>query len=128
MGILDRRRRQGAGRRREGDAVFVTVTSAAANFSMQFAGCSAQGRACRAVLLDAPWRAARHRGPGQRFNQTSVMCRVYQDKAGSRTWSIRDPVPQHDARRRDTHLQAWQGCRPRPGFPEDPVGYLANAA
>src|SRR5690349_1057334 len=38
--------------RREADAVFVTVTSPAANFSLQFAGCTPQGRGCRAVLLD----------------------------------------------------------------------------
>eukprot|EP01035_Chromulina_nebulosa_P065781 gene65781-90006_t len=40
-------------RSREDDTVFVAVTSTAATFSMQFAGCNPQGRACRAILLDA---------------------------------------------------------------------------
>ena len=50
MGILDAAGAKVQTNRREEDAVFVTVTSAAANFSMQFAGCSKEGRACRAVL------------------------------------------------------------------------------
>ena len=33
--------------RRAFDAVFVAVTSTAASFSLQFAGCNPQGRACR---------------------------------------------------------------------------------
>ena len=70
-------------RSREGDTVFVSVTSAAATFSMQFAGCTPQGRGCRAVLLDAALDRATVSGAQiNAFNQTSVMCRVYQDRAG----------------------------------------------
>src|SRR5690349_18409057 len=62
--------------RREDDAVFVAVTSTAASFSMQFAGCSPQGRACRAVLLDGPMeRSPATSAQINAFNQTSVMCR-----------------------------------------------------
>src|SRR4051794_19936405 len=69
--------------RREGDAVFLTITSPTEIFSAQFAGCSPQGRSCQALLFD------RQGGQGaptlaqlNAFNQTSVMCRLYQDKAG----------------------------------------------
>ena len=118
-------------RSRDGDAVFVAVTSAAANFSMQFAGCTPQGRACRAVLLDAAMdRAAVSAAQLNAFNQTSVMCRLYQDRAGAphvlysailfRTMTRDDAA---------THLQAWQGClADSRDFLKDPVGYLANAA
>lgn len=95
---------------RDQDSVFVAVTSTAANFSMQFAGCTPQGRECRAVLLDAAMdRAAVTGGQINAFNQTSVMCRIYQDRAGAphvlysailfRTMSRTDA---------ETHLQAWQ--------------------
>lgn len=117
--------------RRDADAVFVAVSSPAASFSIQFAGCNPQGRACRAVLLDGPME----RGPATSaqingFNQTSVMCRLYQDKAGVphilysailfRTMSREDA---------STHLFAWQGClADGRDFMRDPVAYLANAA
>src|SRR5689334_22831257 len=38
--------------RRDGDAVFLTVTSPTEIFSVQFAGCDAQGRNCQALLFD----------------------------------------------------------------------------
>ena len=118
-------------RSRDGDAVFVAVTSAAAIFSMQFAGCTPQGRACRAVLLDSAMdRAAVSAAQINAFNQTSVMCRLYQDRAGAphvlysailfRTMTRDDAA---------THLQAWQGCLADSlDFLKDPVEYLANAA
>lgn len=118
-------------RSREQDSVFVAVTSPAANFSMQFAGCTPQGRGCRAVLLDAPMgRTAVTGAQINAFNQTSVMCRLYQDRAGAphvlysailfRTMTRDDAA---------THLQAWQGClADSRDFLKDPVGYLANAA
>jgi hypothetical protein len=117
--------------RREADAVFVAVTSAAANFSMQFAGCNPQGRACRAVLLDRPM------GPGSvtaaqinAFNQTSVMCRLYQDRGGQ-SHVVYSAILFRTMTRDDaqTHLIAWQGCLADGiDFLKDPVAYLANAA
>jgi len=117
--------------RKEGDAVFVAVTSTAASFSMQFAGCSPQGRACRAVLLDGPME----RGPAtsaqfNAFNQTSVMCRLYQDKAAA-PHVVYSAILFRSMTREDaaTHLAAWQGClSDARDFLKDPVAYLANAA
>jgi Putative bacterial sensory transduction regulator len=117
--------------RKEEDAVFVAVTSAAASFSMQFAGCTPQGRACKAVLLDN----AMERGPANTaqmnaFNQTSVMCRVYQDRGGVPhvvySAMLFRSMTRDDA---STHLLAWQGClADGRDFMRDPVAYLANAA
>ena len=117
--------------RREADAVFVAVSSNVANFSMQFAGCNAQGRACRAVLLDRPL------GPGtvtgvqvNAFNQTSVMCRLYQDRGGQ-SHVVYSAILFKTMTRDDaaTHLIAWQGCLADAGdFLKDPAAYLANAA
>lgn len=117
--------------RREADAVFVAVSSPAASFSMQFAGCNPQGRACRAVLLDG----ALERGPAtsaqvNAFNQTSVMCRLYQDNAGAPhilySAILFKTMSRDDA---STHLFAWQGClADGRDFMRDPVAYLANAA
>ena len=117
--------------RREDDAVFVSVTSTVANFSMQFAGCNPQGRGCKAVLLDSLRDRTGVTGAQiNAFNQTSVMCRIYQDKAALphilysailfRTMTREDAT---------THLQAWQGCLvDGTDFLKDPVAYLANAA
>lgn len=117
--------------RREDDAVFVAVTSAAASFSMQFAGCSPQGRACRAVLLDGPMpRSPATSAQVNAFNQTSVMCRIYQDKAGA-PHAVYSTLLFRSMTRDDaaTHLAAWQGClADGRDFLKDPVAYLANAA
>ena len=131
MGILDAAGAKVQTNRREEDAVFVTVTSAAANFSMQFAGCSKEGRACRAVLLDSGMeRSAATVAQVNAFNQTSVMCRVYQDKGGL-PHVLYSAILFRSMSRDDaaTHLQAWQGClADARDFLKDPVGYLANAA
>lgn len=118
-------------RTREDDAVFVTVTSTAANFSMQFAGCTPQGRECRAVLLDAVLdRTLANAAQINAFNQTSVMCRIYLDR--SSTPHVLYSTLLFKAMSRDDatiHLQAWQGCLgDARDFLKDPAGYLANAA
>ena len=118
-------------RARDGDSVFVAVTSTTANFSMQFAGCNPQGRACRAVLLDAAMDRSSVSGAQiNAFNQTSVMCRIYQDRAATQhvvySAMLFQTMNRDDAA---THLQAWQGClADAHDFLKDPVGYLANAA
>ena len=117
--------------RREDDAVFVAVTSAAASFSMQFAGCTPQGRACKAVLLDhvlapKPLTGAQVNA----FNQTSVLCRVYQGRGGG-SHVVYSAILFRSMTRDDaaTHLLAWQGCLADANdFLRDPVAYLANAA
>lgn len=131
MGILDAAGAKVQTSRREGDAVFVAITSPVANFSMQFAGCSPQGRGCRAVLLDG----VMERSPAtvaqiNAFNQTSVMCRIYQDKTAL-PHVVYSAILFRSMTRDDaaTHLQAWQGCLgDARDFLKDPVGYLANAA
>jgi hypothetical protein len=117
--------------RRDGDAVFLTVTSPTEVFSAQFAGCDPQGRTCQALLFDrlggggAPTQAQLNS-----FNQTSMMCRLYQDKAGrphvmySALLFARDGRPEML-----THLNAWRGCiGDFNAFLKDPAGFLAGAA
>ena len=117
--------------RREEDAVFVAVTSTVANFSMQFAGCNPQGRACRAVLLDRPLGPASVTAAHvNAFNQTSVMCRLYQDR-GAQSHVVYSAILFRSMTRDDaeTHLIAWQGCLADAiDFLKDPAAYLANAA
>lgn len=118
-------------RRREDDTVFVTVTSAAANFSLQFAGCSPQGRACRAVLLDSalsprPVTAAQVNA----FNQSSVMCRIYQ-AAGGQPHVIYSTILTSSLKAAEAslHFQVWQGClADGQDFVRDPAAFLANAS
>ncbi|MEO8115879.1 MAG: hypothetical protein ABI655_15930 [Phenylobacterium sp.] len=116
--------------RNDADQVFVTVTSVAANFSVQFVECDAQGRACKAALFDnlsdqgAPTYAQLNG-----FTQTSVMCRAYEDRSGKphvvySTLLFADGARQHLL----TQLAAWQGCIGEfQRFVKDPAGYLASA-
>jgi len=117
--------------RRDGDAVFVSVTAPTEAFSAQFAGCDPQGRACQAVLFD---RLGAHGAPTlaqlNAFNQTSVMCRLYQDKAGkphvqySALLFAREGRPEMLM-----HINAWRGCiGDFETFLRDPTGFLAGAA
>lgn len=116
---------------READAVFVTVTSTAANFSLQFAGCNPQGRACQAALFDSLLDGgAPTLSQINGFNQTSVFCRIYQDKGGKAHAIYAALLVKSDTRDSTlTHLAAWQGCLGEArGFMRDPVAYLAEAA
>jgi hypothetical protein len=117
--------------RREADAVFLTVTSPTEVFSAQFAGCDGQGRNCQALLFD------RQGTEGQptlaqinAFNQTSVMCRAYQDKGGRAHVEYSTLLFAGAGRAEMTvHVNAWRGCLADFGaFLKDPNGYLAAAA
>jgi hypothetical protein len=116
--------------RREDDAVLVAVTSTAANFSAQYAGCNAQGRACKAVLFDNMVDQA---GPTfaqlNAFNQTSAMCRGYEDKASKPHVIYSTLLFDDDSRdRMKTQVAAWTGCIAEfRNFLKDPNGYLASA-
>lgn len=117
--------------RKEQDAVFVTVTSTAANFSLQFAGCNPQGRACQAALFDSLLDGgAPTLSQINGFNQTSVFCRIYQDKGGKAHAIYAALLVKSDTRDSAlTHLGAWQGCLGEAhAFLRDPVAYLAEAA
>lgn len=112
------------------DAVLVTVTSVAANFSLQFAACDAQGRACKAVQFDYMEDKA---GPTfaqvNAFNQTSATCRATEDRAGKphvlySTLLFEDEPYDHFR----THVLAWTGCIGEfRNFLRDPSAYLASA-
>jgi hypothetical protein len=122
---------QGQIARRDGDAVFVTVTSPTEIFSAQFAGCDAQGHKCQALLFD------RQGGQGgttlaqlNAFNQTSVMCRLYQDKGG-RPHVLYSTLlfPTDGGPELLMHLNAWRGCiGDFEAFLKDPAGFLASSA
>lgn len=117
--------------RRDTDAVFVTVTAAAANFSVQFAGCDAAGRLCQAALFDTQLDGGSPTlSQLNGFNQTSVVCRLYQDKAGKPHATYAALLMRTDTRdSASLHLAAWRGCMAEAGlFLRDPVAYLANAA
>jgi hypothetical protein len=112
------------------DSVLVTVTSTAADFSMQFAGCDAHGRACKVVLFDNITDKA---GPSfaqlNAFNQTSAMCRGYEDKTGRPhvIYSTLLFADDSKARMRQQFL-AWTGCiGDFRTFLKDPNAYLASA-
>jgi hypothetical protein len=112
------------------DTVLLTFASLAANFSLQFDACDAQGRACKAVefdsIVDTP-------GPSfaqlNAFNQSSAMCRGYEDKSGKphivySTLLFADDPYEHFR----TEIAAWTGCIGEfRNFLKDPNGYLASA-
>jgi hypothetical protein len=116
--------------RKDPDAVLVTVTSVAANFSLQFAACDAQGRACKAVQFDYMEDKP---GPTfaqvNAFNQTSATCRGTEDRAGKphvlySTLLFGDEPYDHFR----THVLAWTGCIGEfRNFLKDPNEYLASA-
>ena len=115
---------------KEQDSVLVSVTSTAADFSMQFAGCDSHGRACKVVLFDNMTDKA---GPSfaqlNAFNQTSAMCRGYEDKTGRPhvVYSTLLFADDTKARLRQQFL-AWTGCiGDFRTFLKDPNAYLAAA-
>jgi hypothetical protein len=116
--------------RKDPDAVLVTVNSVAANFSLQFAACDAQGRACKAVQFDYMEDKP---GPTfaqvNAFNQTSATCRGTEDRSGKphvlySTLLFEDEPYDHFR----THVLAWTGCIGEfRNFLKDPADYLASA-
>jgi hypothetical protein len=112
------------------DMVPVTVTSTAANFSALFAGCNAQGKACQAVVYEfGPVTATPSLQQLNGFNQSSAMCRAFQDKAG-RAYVRYSHLLVADVTRDQliTQMVAWQSCiADFAAFAKDPVGYLASA-
>ena len=115
---------------KDADAVLLNVTSVAANFTVLFASCDAQGRACKALQFDY---GDDRPGPTfpqvNAFNQTSAMCRAYEDKTGKAhvvysTLLFADDPYEHFR----TQVLAWTGCIGEfRNFLKDPNGYLASA-
>lgn len=117
-------------KRREGDSVFVAIASTAANFSVQFAGCNANGRGCQAVLFDSLMDAPSPTlAQLNAFNQSSVVCRVYQDRAAKPHVTYAALLVKSDTRETgQVHLAAWRGCLADAAtFVRDPNAYLATA-
>jgi hypothetical protein len=111
------------------DGVLVAVTSVAANFSVQFVGCDAHGRACKALVFDDPETGAPNLQQLNSFNQTSALCRGYQDRSG-KPHVIYSALLFADTTRAQAvqQLGAWQGCiADFRQFAKDPVAYLASA-
>lgn len=118
-----------AGQRVE-DTVPVTVTSAAANFTVQFVGCNPQGKACQATLYDyGPVQASPTLAQINGFNQSSALCRAYQDRGGKPHVIYSALVfPNMTRDQVVTQIAAWQGCLGDfSAFAKDPVSYLASA-
>ena len=115
---------------RSEDGVLVRVTSPAGAFQGQFAGCDAQGRACAAVQFEAP-SAQRTATLAEinGFNQSSLTCRIFQDKAGKPHMLYSTLLFPADSRDEMlAHVGAWQGCLATfAAFLADPAGYLASA-
>lgn len=112
------------------DTVLVAVTSAAADFSVQFVGCDRQGRACQAALYDSgPMAGTPNLSQLNGFNQSSALCRGFQDKLGKPHVVYSNLVFAGATRDQlRTQLAAWQGCiGDFRTFAKDPVGYLASA-
>lgn len=115
---------------RDADAVLVTVTSPAADFTVQFVGCDAQGRACKAALFDF---AAKSSSPTlahlNGFNQSSALCRAHQARGGVAHVTYSALLFRGDTRQEmTTHVDAWRGCLGDfAAFLKDPPGYLAAA-
>jgi hypothetical protein len=116
--------------RRDEDSVLLAVTSTAATFSVQYAGCDRQGRKCQGALFDAQEPGAPTLGQVNAFNQTSVNCRIVLDRAPRAHVLYSTLLLKSDTREAlETHLAAWQGCIVEArDFLRDPAGYLANAA
>lgn len=111
------------------DTVDLKVTTPAYGFAVQYAGCGAQGRACKAVLFTAASERAPTLAQINAFNQTSLTCRAFQDRAGKPHLLYSALVSSTDSRdEMRAHLSAWQGCLGEFGaFVADPVSYLADA-
>ncbi len=115
---------------READAVYLTVTSTSAAFLVQFASCDGQGRKCAVALFDSTAeKAAPTLGQINAYNQTSAMCRGFQDKGGKAHVLYSNLLFAADTRERLTQqLVAWRGCLAEfRDFVNDPTAYLAAA-
>ncbi|THD64635.1 YbjN domain-containing protein [Phenylobacterium sp.] len=116
--------------RREDGTTMVTVASTAATFSAQYAGCSPQGRGCKAVLFD---NLVDQAGPSfaqlNAYNQSSAMCRGYEDRQSKPHVVYSTLLFAEDSRdRMKSQITAWLACvADFRDFLKDPNAYLASA-
>lgn len=116
--------------RKTDDEVHLSVSTAGLAFGAQFAGCEANGKACKALAFNA---AAEKKSATlsqvNNFNQTSMLCRAFQDKSGKLNVVYATLLAASDTREdMRMHIGAWQTCLGAFGqFLQDPTGYLAAA-
>jgi hypothetical protein len=116
--------------RTQDDAVMLKVSSPAGGFQAQFGGCDAHGRACAGLQFDA---SADQRTATlaeiNRFNQSSLTCRMIQDPSGKPHVLYSTLVFASTGRPEMlTQIDAWRGCIADFGsFLKDPTAYLASA-
>jgi hypothetical protein len=111
------------------DGVYFKVETPHYGFAGQFAGCDKQGRKCRAVAFTTEAQNSPTLAELNAFNQTSLTCRVWQDKAGKPHLMYSALLSPTDTTAvLQTHFGAWQGCLAEFGdFLKDPKAYLASA-
>ncbi|RAK54207.1 YbjN domain-containing protein [Phenylobacterium soli] len=127
LGALDAKAQVSA---HDTENVVLKATSPAGDFAIQYAGCNQQGHLCKAVQFDASAQArtatvAEING----FNQSSLTCRLYQDKSG-KPHVLYSTLVFASTGRQDmlAHVNAWRGCLSDfAAFLKDPPGYLAAA-
>jgi hypothetical protein len=116
--------------RAQDDGVMLKVTSPAGSFQAQFAGCDAHARACAALQFDASADARTATlAEINRFNQSSLACRMIQDNSGKPhvLYSALVSTGETPAQMLGD-IDAWRGCIGDFGaFLKDPTGYLASA-
>ena len=116
--------------RTQDDGVMLKVISPAGSFQAQFAGCDSHARACAAVQFDASAEARTATlAEINRFNQSSLICRIVQDNAGKPHVLYSALVSPGEGRAQMLgDIDAWRGCIGDFGaFLKDPTGYLASA-
>lgn len=109
---------------------FVSVTTPGYGFGVQFAGCDANSKACKGMAFStAAEKKTATLAQINGFNQTSINCRAFEDKAGKAHIAYSTLLSSHDVRdEMKTHIGAWQGCVAAFGeFLKDPPGFLARA-
>lgn len=116
--------------RKTDQEVFLNVATSALAFGAQFAGCDAGGKACKALaFFTAADKRTASLAQVNSFNQTSLICRAYQDKTGKLNVMYATLLGAADTRDElRSHIVAWQTCLASFGqFLQDPNGYLAAA-
>jgi hypothetical protein len=121
---------QGQVASRQDDAVALKISNPAYSFSVQYAGCDGQGRACKALAFSGVSDARTATLPQiNGFNQTSINCHAYQDNMGKpHAWYSALVFASTTREDMVTHIGAWQGCWASFGeFLKNPTAYLAAA-
>lgn len=110
--------------------VFLKVSTPSFAFNVQYTGCDARGRSCQGFAFSTHSDTQKtNLAQLNAFNQTSITCRVFQDRVGKPHVMYTALLSRADTREEmRSHIGVWQGCLGTFGvFLSDPVGYLASA-